>query len=761
MKKRIELLLKKWHIAAIGVFFACNSLFAQWNTTVIGTMPGTNALGIAMADGRNDGVNRVYATTDTEIYEWSYNGTSWTSTLVTTGLSPTLLSIAAGDGRNDGTTRIYFVDWATGGALYEATWNGSSWNTLTIGTPPGGTHSSGVTLGSGRNDGVTRVYTLGSYGVYEYSWNGSSWNQLAVANNWSETNGFVGDARNDGTDRLIFNASCNWESTWNGSSYTTVGLSPCGSSQSADAVEIGTGRNDGVNRVYVNTEVAGRIEYTWNGSAYTATTIRPTGHRGDIHLAQLHSDQQTRVYMTNASHGIVPAGDLMEYTWNSTTSQWSQTSTVLSAVSGATSFIEAGDGRNDNVIRLYAPNFSTGEILEITSTTPNNLCATMSTTNTTIAANCTASNGSATVTGIGGTAPYSYQWDTAAGNQTTSTATGLTAGSYNCTVSDAAGCTALANVVVNAAPSTLTNTMTTVDATCGSTNGSATANPANGAAPYTYQWDAAAGNQTSALATGLGAGGYSVTITDNNGCTVTDVASISNIGAPSVTMAQTDVLCFGDSNGSATVAASGGTPPYSYAWNDPNASTGATASGLGAGTYVVTITDQTGCAAVASVTIIAPNPLVSTMVPTITSSAAIDVTVTGGNPPYVFAWNTGATTEDLTGLSNGTYSVTISDANNCVLQDTLTISTVAIPEIEPMRFMLYPNPANHVLYFRFDQTADYQIEFYTLSGERIKSLSNDGMNEIAVDVSAMAPGMYMAKVTHQNQIGFERFTIFK
>lgn len=748
------------------VFIACilggtgAQLNAQtWNATVIGQMPEVDALSITLAQGRNDGVNRIYANTDVGVYEWSYNGSSWTSTTVVSGLTPALMTLASGTGRNDGIVRLYFVDWTDGGLIQESSWNGSSWNTVTIGNVPGGTHSSGITLGTGRNDGVVRVYTMGSYGVYEWSYSGTSWSQLTVANNWSETNGFVGNARNDGNDRLIFNASCHWESTWNGTNYSIVGLSSCTSSQSADAVEIGTGRNDGVNRVYVNTELAGRIEYTWNGSAYTATTVRANGHRGDIHLAQLHSDQQTRVYMTNSSHGIVPAGDLLEYTWNSTTMQWDSTSTVLSAVSGATSFVEAGDGRNDNVIRLYAPNFSTGEILEITSSTPNDLCAGISATSTVMDANCAASNGYAIASGAGGTAPYSYQWDTNAGGQTTSSATGLAAGSYSCTVTDAAGCSSLVNVTVASLPSTITNTMTVVDASCGNNNGWATASAANGANPYTYQWDAAAGNQTGATATNLFAGAYQVTITDVNGCTFTDIATVSNTGAPSLAVSQTDVQCFGDATGSASVVATGGTPSYTYTWNDPNVTTAPTVSGLTAGTYIVTVVDQSGCQAVSSVTISQPTQLTSTIVTTLTSSAALDLTVNGGVPPYTYLWNTGATVEDPGGLPNGTYVVTVTDSNGCTLQDTVNVTTLEVPEIEPMNFVVYPNPASEQVHIAFSQSVNYLVEIFAFDGTLVKEITGDWSNHTTIPVQEFPSGVYIFRVTDGFQVGFERIVI--
>lgn len=350
-----------------------SNINAQWNINTIGTMPNNNALSIVVAEGRNDGVKRVYATTDTEIWEWTYNGNLWTSVLVANGITPDLISLTAGDGRNDGNIRLYFTDWADGGTSYEASWNGTSWGTISMGSVQSGWHSSGITLGSGRNDGINRVYTIGSYGVYEYSWSGSNWSMTnSVANNWSEMYGAIGDSRNDGINRLLFSASCHWESSWGGSSYTTTGITSCSSSQGADAVIIGDGRNDGIKRIYVNTELAGRIEYTWNGTSYISSQVVQASQRGAIFLSALRADKKNRLYMSNSQKfPSSTSGPMLEYEWNNLTNQWDSIGVVVNAISGATAFMDAGSARNDDTLRLYAPDFSSGAIYEITSHNPN------------------------------------------------------------------------------------------------------------------------------------------------------------------------------------------------------------------------------------------------------------------------------------------------------------------------------------------------------------------------------------------------------
>jgi len=135
-------------------------------------------------------------------------------------------------------------------------------------------------------------------------------------------------------------------------------------------------------------------------------------------------------------------------------------------------------------------------------------------------------------------------------------------------------------------------------------------------------------------------------------------------------MTSTDVLCFGDCNGTATATVTGGNPPFVYLWNDPGAQTTQTATGLCAGTYTVTLTDVTNCTVIDSVTVTEPTLLLITNV-TITNSncgapdGTISVTAGGGTPGYTYQWNTNATTSTVTGLLPGNYCVTISDLNGC------------------------------------------------------------------------------------------------
>jgi gliding motility-associated-like protein len=281
------------------------------------------------------------------------------------------------------------------------------------------------------------------------------------------------------------------------------------------------------------------------------------------------------------------------------------------------------------------------------------------------------STGSVTVTGVDGIAPYEYKLNAGA-YQSSGTFSSLAAGPYTVTVRDALLSTFVVNVTITQPAAALAILTSQTNVLCsGGSTGSATATVSGGTSPYTYSWNTTP-VKTTATANGLAAGPYIVTVTDASGCTATANVTITQPPVLTVTTTKVDVMCNGGSTGSSTATPAGGTAPYSYSWNTTPVQTAATAAGLPAGAYIVTVTDANLCTATANVTIAEPAEMV--LDPTVTETTcpdshdgAITINVTGGTSPFTVFWADplAPTTLTRTDLDTATYSAVVTDVNGC------------------------------------------------------------------------------------------------
>lgn len=283
------------------------------------------------------------------------------------------------------------------------------------------------------------------------------------------------------------------------------------------------------------------------------------------------------------------------------------------------------------------------------------------------------SDGSATASATGGTSSITYTWSNGASG---SVASGLSAGTYTVTATD--GTTSATASVTITEPLAVSVSISSTNAS-GGNNGSATATGSGGTPGYSYNWS---NGGSTATINNLGAGTYTVTASDSRGCTGTASVVIEDTGGNPVGVSissSTNVSCNGGNDGSATASGSGGVAAISYSWS--NGASGATASGLSAGTYTVTATDGT-TSATASVTITEPTALGGTISgtnPSGTGNAdgSASVSPTGGTTPYAYSWSNGASTATINNLTAGTYSVTVTDANNCLASGSITLEDPA------------------------------------------------------------------------------------
>jgi len=305
---------------------------------------------------------------------------------------------------------------------------------------------------------------------------------------------------------------------------------------------------------------------------------------------------------------------------------------------------------------------------------------------------CTSTNGSASLTASGGTAPYNYNWAITPAN-TTTTATGLASGTYSVVVGDASGCSATYTVNVPQTTNTFVITPAQTNAKCfGSSDGSCTATPSGGTAPYAHIWST---SQTTPSVSNLAAGNYTVLVTDANGCTQTAAFTITQ---PTVLSATASVLnnasCFGTSDGSAIANGAGGTAPYGYSWNSAPVQNTQTANNLPAGTYSVIVTDANGCTTPSSATITQPTAInlseTTTMASCGQSDGTATVSATGGTGAYSYLWtgvNPAQTTQTLNNVPAGTYIAVVTDANGCNSNLSVTV-----PGGSPPTAMFTNNP---------------------------------------------------------------------
>ncbi len=276
----------------------------------------------------------------------------------------------------------------------------------------------------------------------------------------------------------------------------------------------------------------------------------------------------------------------------------------------------------------------------------------------------------------GGTTPYSFAWT---GSRTTQNITGLTAGNYMLTATDANGCRAMASATVGSTAITITGTPNSSATACGANTGTVSITPTNGQTPFTFVWNNGVSAQSQVS---LPAGNYAVTVTDANGCMgVFSNINVVNPSAPSATVAPSGVSCAGGSNGSATVSATGGTAPYTYAWSN-SAATSATATGLSAGNFNVTVGDANLCSTVISGNISEPSAVSVSATSTNTTCAAVnDGTATatgmGGTGTVTYNWGAAGAGAMVSGLAAGTYNVTATDANGCMAMASANVTAPA------------------------------------------------------------------------------------
>ncbi len=365
------------------------------------------------------------------------------------------------------------------------------------------------------------------------------------------------------------------------------------------------------------------------------------------------------------------------------------------------------------------------------------------------------SDGSITAVPSGGNTPYTYNWLPSGGSG--ATASGLSAGTYTCTITDANGCGKTFTQTLTEPPALVSSLVSQTDILCnGSNTGAATVTASGGVPGYTYAWNSAPPQNTS-TASALLAGTYQCVVTDLNGCqNTTPVTLTEPTDIATSTDAVTDVSCNGNQNGSISISVSGGTPGYTYLWS-PNGATTQDITGLDTGTYVCTITDMNGCTAQVSAHVSQPSAVVPLLGLPVSSTdllcnndssgtGAVNTGLLGGTPPYSYAWSTGAATSSVSGLHAGSVTVTITDANGCTADSTFNIS-------EPLPLTdSFSTPTSYFCGFGIscNGLSDGSIDLSVGGGTPPYSYSWNGGIYTVEDLSNIPAGVYNVTVTDTN-----------
>ncbi|MFT5969712.1 MAG: PKD repeat protein [Flavobacteriales bacterium] len=361
-------------------------------------------------------------------------------------------------------------------------------------------------------------------------------------------------------------------------------------------------------------------------------------------------------------------------------------------------------------------------------------------------------NGSMRAIGSGGISPYTYIWNTP-NNDSTAAVSNLPAGTYTCVVTDGAGCiVTVSTKLENPDPVTL-STMVVNDN--GSSNGSVTVTASGGTPPYSYLWRTA-GSETTATISNLTEGTYLVDVTDANGCTLF-IESIV-IYEPKITIVVEEIIgvsCSSEEDGQVTVSVSGGTYPYTYFWKplatSPYVDYDSIANNMPVGNYTLTVTDAMGVQKAVTVFVGEESPLILNASATPdngTENGTASANISGGLSPYSFVWGTSPvqTGATATGLKEGQYEITVTDAVGCTTSKTVTV----IGSYQALQAQVY-----EVRPLKCASDSDGRIEITATGGVPPRMFSwNSNPSQLGPVATSLDGGVYTCTVTdaYGNQV---------
>ncbi len=447
-----------------------------------------------------------------------------------------------------------------------------------------------------------------------------------------------------------------------------------------------------------------------NAGPFSLTQPTTLTMTDSIVMVSCHGANNGKIYLT--PHGGTP---IYHYTWN----DWS-TSQYRTDLTPGQYTVTVTDSHGCEVWKSIIVTQPSG--MNILGQTTNASCFGMS-------------NGSISLTVNGGVAPYSYLWSD---QNTTEDRDDILANNYSVTVTDNNGCQNISSFNVTQPDSLILSTAITNISCFGSHNGMIDVSVTGGTAPFQFLWNDGVNTEDRS---NLAFGNYYLTISDFNGCSAINHAIVAEPAALNANGLLTNLTCFGDNSGIVQLEVIGGTSPYSYLWS--NGSTQNHLSQVPAGTYSVIITDFNNCQVSKSYTITQPTEIIITPIVTNincngNANGSINISLSGGILPLSYVWNTGQTTLNLSNLSHGVYTITITDNSNCIKTQTFEITE---PEV-----LSHSGTISNISCFGL---LDGAINL-TVTGGTNPYIYNWSSSASSQDLSNLGAGTYFVTITDDN-----------
>lgn len=369
--------------------------------------------------------------------------------------------------------------------------------------------------------------------------------------------------------------------------------------------------------------------------------------------------------------------------------------------------------------------------------------------------------GAITINAIGGAGTLAYSINLGMTYQSSNIFNNLYAGSYTIKVRDAAGCTGLVTAILTE-PSAIDILPSVLNVSCHDfENGIIYLSASGGTGPKTFSINGTS-YQSSPSFTALAGGNYNVYAKDSLGCVVSEPVLLHEPTALHLNASVSNVSCAGGNNAVIDVSVTGGIASYIFTWS--NGANTEDLFNLFAGTYELTITDANGCYISDSYTITQP------VLPIIVNGAvtgstgndgALDITITGGMPPYIVVWSNGEFTEDLTALAPGTYICQVTDSNGCATSNAFTVPSltgISNISINDVSLRVYPNPSNNSITVESAEEIINAVELTDMLGRAVYSAAELHF-KTNINTTELPAGTYLLKVIINNQVTAKRVQV--